>query len=318
MCICQRANFYWVFLFPMKNVNYYLAAITASTIWGFFSFVLRPLAAWSSVDILFYRVFTSAVLLLVASTVLRAAAWKAGRLKYSELSISDKRGLIRQVLGGGLFLTANWFFFIFVLNHRSIKAASLAYLVCPILTTLLAWMILKERLLRSQWVAVGMSVCGCMLLAFHHLADLLYSLIIAISYAFYLISQRKNFGIDKFLLLTVQVIFSALLLLPFYPFYRGPVPTVPLFYILITVIAVFYTIIPLWLSLFALQRLKSSTVGIILYINPLLGFVIAVACYGEKVDILQGNAYGIIVLAILLFNWQSFFGPDRVKLDQMG
>ena len=286
----------------MKNVNYYLAAITASTIWGFFSFVLRPLAAWSSVDILFYRVFTSAVLLLLTSTVLRTAAWKAGRRKYTALSAGDKRGLVRQVLGGGLFLTANWFFFIFVLNHRSIKAASLAYLVCPILTTVLAWLILKEKLSRGQWVAVGMSICGCLLLAFHHLVDLLYSLVIAISYAFYLISQRKNYEIDKFLLLTVQVIFSALLLLPFYPFYRGPVPTVPLFYILIGVIAVFLTIIPLWLSLFALQGLKSSTVGIILYITPLLGFVIAVTCYGEKVRPVEGVAYGVIVLSVILFN----------------
>jgi len=286
----------------MKNVNYYLAAITASTIWGFFSFVLRPLAAWSSVDILFYRVFTSAVLLLIASTALRTAAWKAGRRVYTALSVRDKRGLVRQVLGGGLFLTANWFFFIFVLNHRSIKAASLAYLVCPILTTVLAWLILKEKLSRGQWVAVGMSVCGCLLLAFHHLIDLLYSLIIAISYAFYLISQRKDFGIDKFLLLTMQVIFSALLLLPFYPFYRGPVPAAALFYILIAVIAVFFTIIPLWLSLFALQRLKSSTVGIILYINPLMGFVIAVTCYGEKVRPAEGLAYGVIVLSVILFN----------------
>ena len=260
----------------MKNVKYYLAAITASTIWGFFSFVLRPLAAWSSVDILFYRVFTSAILFTRhCGTVMRTSAWRAGRRDYSALSAGDKRGLVRQVLGGGLFLTANWFFFIFVLNHRSIKAASLAYLVCPILTTVLAWLILKERLSRGQWVAVGMSVCGCLLLAFHHLVDLLYSLVIAVSYAFYLISQRKNYGIDKFLLLTVQVAFSALLLLPFYPIYRGPVPTAALFYILIGVIALFFTIIPLWLSLFALQRLKSSTVGVILYINPLLGFVIA-------------------------------------------
>ena len=73
----------------MKNVKYYLAAITASTIWGFFSFVLRPLAAWSSVDILFYRVFTSAILLLITSTVLRTAAWKAGRRNYTALSAGD-------------------------------------------------------------------------------------------------------------------------------------------------------------------------------------------------------------------------------------
>jgi chloramphenicol-sensitive protein RarD len=289
----------------MRNVKYYLAAVTACTIWGFFSFVLRPLAGWSSVDILFYRVFTSAALLFITSAALRTGVWKISRESYIAKSPHDRKGLLLQVLGGGLLLTANWFFFIFVLNERSIKAASLAYLVCPILTTVLAWFILKEKLSRGQWVAVGMSACGCLLLAFHHLVDLLYSLVIAVSYAFYLVSQRKDYGIDKFLLLTLQVVFSALLLLPFYPVYRGPVPTAAIFYILIAVIAIFYTIIPLWLSLYALQRLTSSTVGVILYINPLLGFVIAVTFYGEKVRFAEGVAYGIIVLSVILFNWMN-------------
>ena len=73
--------------------------------------------------------------------------------------------------------------------------------------------------------------------------------------------------------------------------------------ILIAIIAVFFTIIPLWLSLYGLERLKSSTVGIILYINPLMTFVIAVTCFGEKVDFQQGVAYGVIVLSVIPFNW---------------
>ena len=56
-------------------------------------------------------------------------------------------------------------------------------------------------------------------------------------------------------------------------------------------------------SLYGLKRLPSSTVGIILYINPLMGFVIAVTCYGERIDWQQALAYGIIVVSIFLFNW---------------
>jgi chloramphenicol-sensitive protein RarD len=287
----------------VKNTKHYVAVVTASTIWGFFSFVLRPLAGYASLDILFYRVFLSAALLILISAFLRTKVWKADRRSFEALPAAGRRGLVLQILGGGLFLTANWYFFIYVLNHRSIKAASLAYLVCPILTTVLAYFILKERLTRGQWAAVGLSVCGCLLLAMHELTDLLYSIVIALSYAFYLVSQRKDYGTDKFLLLTLQVTVSALLLLVFYPGAHGPVPTSTFFYGLIAIIAVCFTIIPLWLSLYGLKRLKSSTVGIILYINPLMGFVIAVTCYGEKVNLQQAVSYGIIVLSILLFNW---------------
>ena len=287
----------------MKNTKHYAAVLTANIIWGFFSFVLKPLAPWPSLDILFYRVFTSAILLVGISVIGRKKIGKADKRLYDALPAAGKKGLIAQILGGGLFLTANWFFFIYVMNHISIKAASLAYLVCPILTTVLAYFFLKERLTRGQWVAVGLSAGGCLLLAIHDLTDLLYSMVIALSYALYLVSQRKDYGNDKFLMLTMQVTFSALLLLPFYPAYRGPVPTAAIFYILIAVIAVCLTIIPLWLSLYALQRLKSSTVGIFLYINPLMGFVIAVTCFGEKVNLQQWVAYGVIVVSILLFNW---------------
>jgi chloramphenicol-sensitive protein RarD len=287
----------------MKNTKHYAAVLTANIIWGFFSFVLKPLAPWPSLDILFYRVFTSAILLVGISAIGRAKVWKADKRLYDALPAVGKKGLIGQILGGGLFLTANWFFFIYVMNHISIRAASLAYLVCPVLTTVLAYFFLKERLTRGQWVAVGLSIVGCLLLAFGHLTDLLFSMVIAISYALYLVSQRKDYGNDKFLMLTIQVAFSALLLLPFYPAYRGPAPTAAIFYILIAVIAVCLTIIPLWLSLYALQRLKSSTVGIFLYINPLMGFAIAVTCFGEKVDLQQWVAYGVIVVSILLFNW---------------
>ncbi|MHA4808779.1 EamA family transporter [Flavitalea flava] len=286
----------------MQSLRYYLAAITAFVIWGFFSFVLKPLGDYASLDILFYRVFLSAAIMFIISSAFRVKTLKATKAHYLSLPKDQKNKLIRQVLGGGLFLTANWFCFIYVTNHISVKAGSFAYLICPILTTVLAYFILKEQLNKWQWVSVLLSVGSCLLLAFNSLNDLLYSLATALSYALYLVSQRKNYGVDKFLLLTLQVTFSALLLLPFFPAYHGVVPQATKFYILITVIALFFTIFPLLLNLFALKGLKSSTVGILLYINPLVGFFIAVTYYHEKLNAVQVTAYSIIAFSVVLFN----------------
>jgi chloramphenicol-sensitive protein RarD len=287
----------------MKNTSHYLAAIVAFTVWGFFSLFLRPLASYPSLDILFYRVFLSALLMVLASSLLRRKVWRENRRRFVVLSPAEKKGLLFQLFGGGLFLMANWFSFIYVTNQVSIKASSLAYLVCPVLTTVLAWLILKEHLTKGQWVAVLLSAAGCGILAFHHWLDLLYSLIIAFSYAIYLVIQRKDYGADRFLLLNGQILFAALLLLPFYPTGHGPVPQESRFYVLIAVIAIFLTIFPLWLNLYALKGLKSSTVGILLYINPLLGFMLALTVFGEKVDAIQLTAYGVVVFAVALFNW---------------
>lgn len=289
----------------MKNTRHYAAAIGAFTIWGFFSLVLKPLSAYPSLDILFYRVFASAAIMLLISFIARRKVSKAAKELYSALPPGGRWGLVWQVLGGGLLLTTNWFFFIDVMNHISIKAASFAYLICPVITAILAWYLLKENLSKLQWISVLLSLLSCLLLAFNSLTDLLYSLITACSYAGYLVGQRKDFGIDRFFVLTLQVTFSALLLLPFYPVYHGKIPTAISFYESIAVIAVLMTIIPLFLNLYALKGLRSSTVGILLYINPLLNFAIALIYYGERLDSLQIPAYAIILFSMILFNIRS-------------
>jgi chloramphenicol-sensitive protein RarD len=286
----------------MKNTRYYAAAITAFIIWGFFSLVLKPLSIYPSLDILFYRVFFSAAIMLLFSSIVRWKVARVAKLQYDSLPATQRKGLVLQILGGGILLTANWFFFIYVMNHISIKAASFAYLICPVLTTVLAYFILKEKLSKLQWIAVTLSLFSCLLLAFNSLTDLLYSLITATSYGCYLVSQRRNFGIDKFLMLTLQIVFAALLLLPFFPFYHGSIPRAGSFYASIVFIAVLMTILPLFLNLYALKGLRSSTVGILLYINPILNFLIAIIYYGERLDRLQMTAYWIILLSVILFN----------------
>jgi chloramphenicol-sensitive protein RarD len=226
---------------------------------------------------------------------------------FNKLALKQKRNTVLLTLGGAFFLASNWFVFIFVMNHVSVKAASLAYLICPILTTVFAYYLLKERLSKGQWVAVMISIIGCFLLSFHHFQDIFYSLVVATSYALYLVSQRKNNELDKFLILTIQILFTAIIMLPFYPKYSGTVPIEPLFYICLLIIVVFFTIIPLFLNLYALKGINSSAVGIMIYINPIINFLLAVFYYQEQVSWLQLCAYFLILVSIVVFNAKLIF-----------
>lgn len=270
--------------------------------WGFFSLALKPLAAYPSVDILFYRVFSCAVLMLLILALFKRQAVKDAALNYKALPANKKRRLLSLNIGGSVLLTINWFSFIYVLNHISIKAASLAYLVCPILTTLLAWAILHEKLNRLQWGAVGLSIISCVLLSYANIIDMLYAAFVGFSYAGYLVSQRQNTGFDKFIVLTFHIVLSAIMLLPFYPAFGGPVPTAGKFYIYIEIIAVLLTIIPLFLNLFALKKLNSSTLGVLLNINPIIGFTLAGLVYGEHISQIQIISYSLIFISVLVFN----------------
>jgi chloramphenicol-sensitive protein RarD len=266
-------------------------------IWGFFSLALKPLHNYPSLDILFYRVFLCAVIMLVISLVIRVPVLRKSIGLIKAMPKREQLSLVKRTLGGGILLTANWFFFIYVMNHISVKAASFAYLVCPILTTVIAFFVLQEKLSKWQWIAVALSVISCLLLSFNNIADVAYSMIVALSYALYLVTQRKNFGIDKFLILTIQISFSALLLLPFYPVFYG----------FIALIAVLFTILPLFMNLYALQGVNSSTMGIMLYINPLMNFCIALFYFHEPINQFQMVAYSLILLSIIVFNERHIF-----------
>ncbi|MCE6990365.1 EamA family transporter [Dyadobacter sp. CY323] len=298
----------------MKFSKYYLAAFVSFVIWGFFSLALKPLKAYPSLDILFYRVFLCAVIMLVISLFARTKVLKENIRTFRAMPASQRTRVALLTLSGGILLTANWFFFIYVMNHISVKAASFAYLVCPIMTTVIAYFVLSEKLSKWQWTAVLMSVLSCLLLSFNNLADIAYSLIVAASYALYLVSQRKNFGFDKFLILTVQILFSALILLPFYPKYSAAIPVEFSFYAMIFLIAVLFTIIPLFMNLYALQRVTSSTMGILLYINPLMNFIIALTYFHEPINAIQITAYSLILLSIVVFNERFIFGRSRTAI----
>lgn len=221
----------------------------------------------------------------------------------------ERRVIICLNIGGSIFLTANWFSFIYVMNHVSVRATSVAYLVCPILTTLLAYFLLKEKLNRLQWFSVALSSLGCLLLSYTSMSNMFFSTIVGFSYACYIISQNKNSGFDKFLVLNFHILLSAILLLPFYPSFSGPVPSDLKFYFYVEIIAVLYTIIPLFLNLYALSGISSSKVGMILNINPIIAFILSGIVYHEPLGTLQVAAYALVFLAVIVFNTNKFLSP---------
>ena len=286
--------------------KYFLAALSAFIIWGFFSLALKPLTDYPSLDILFFRVFIATAFLLVINLFFRKSVVIEARKTFKELSNKKQKSALIMTVVGGFLLVLNWFLFIYAVNHVSLQSASFAYIICPILTTVLAFILLKEKIDVWQWIAVGLCVISCIILSYGNFKDLIYSVIIALSFGFYLVSQRKNSDFDKFLILTIQMVISSAILLPFYPNYGGAVPTEFLFYSLLLIIVIVFTIIPLFLNLYALKGLNSSTVGILMYTNPLIHFFLAIFYFKESVSDAQIVSYSLILISILVFNLTTF------------
>ncbi|MBT9394091.1 EamA family transporter [Hymenobacter sp. NST-14] len=299
----------------MKLSRHHLAALAAFVIWGFFPIPLRWLAGYASGQILLFRVLLSLLLLGLLHGLGRRATVRATWAQWRAAPRPARRQVLRGTLLGGVLLTANWLLFIYVVNQVSVQAGSFAYLICPILTALLGFVVLGEKLRPNQWLAIGLSALSCTLLGAGGGRALLLSLVVAFTYAAYLISQRRLQGYDRLVLLMVQLTLAALLLLPL----AGRLGARPLaglhdgrLLAVTALLSVVFTVVPLFLNLYALNALPSGTVGIFMYINPLLSFLLAFLYFGEHATALQLLAYGLIFLSIGLYN----FRPAQPRLPE--
>lgn len=295
--------------------KHYLAAIGSFAIWGTFSIALRAMAGFLPSTLLYYRILLSVALLLPVFAFVKRETLRENLRVFRSFPPKQRRQTVLYTVTGGLLLAVNWLVFIHVVNHVSIKTASFSYFICPVLTAVLAFVFLKERLTPVQWLAVGLCTVSCLLIGKDSLTEAGYSLIVASSYAFYLIVQRKSQTLDKLVVLLFQIGTALLIITPFYAYLVPETPADVRFYLGTAGIALFFTVLPLNLQLFALQKLKSSTIGILMYINPLMNFVIAVLLFGERITLFQGIGYGVILVAVLLFNAHHFRRSDRFRTN---
>jgi len=289
----------------MNNRKHYAAAISAFVVWGFFSVPLRALKGFTAGEILYFRILFSAVILIFILFVFRKTELRKDIQLLKSFPAKQRNQIITLTLAGGALLIINWLVFIYVINAINIKTASFSYFICPVLTAILGHFLLKEHLNRLQWVAVSLCFISCVLLGLNSVSELGYSFVVAISYALYLISQRKNNGFDRLTVLTVQILFALTVLSISFPWLVNAVPTQGYFYGIIVIVAGVFTVLPLFLNLFALNKINSTTVGILLYINPLMNFGIAFLIFNETITSLQLVGYLIILVALVLFNYPN-------------
>jgi chloramphenicol-sensitive protein RarD len=303
----------------MNNQKHYAAAIGAFVIWGFFSIPLRAIQEFTAGEILYFRILLSALTLIAIILLFKRSDLRHDWNRLTLMPRKQMRTAILLTLAGGALLCINWLTFIYIVNDINVKTASFSYLICPVITAVLAYFLIQERLTPLQWMSVALCAASCILVGLNSALELGYSFLTAFTYALYLVSQRKNQGFDRIVLLGVQVLFSFLLLSFVQGYLITDIPQSARFYGIVAIIAIFFTVVPLFLNLFALNRINSATIGILMYINPVINFTIAFLLFKEQITMLQALGYSIIVVALILFNYpQARRLQTPVWLKRMG
>lgn len=295
--------------------KHYASAVAAFLVWGFFPLVLRTINTHPAGEILYFRILFSLLALVVIIFGFMRERRQQTIALLKSITPDARRAVIILTLSGGALLTLNWLVFIYVVNEVNIKTASFSYLICPVVTAVLGYVLLKEKMALVQWLAILLCAISCVLMGINNIAELGYSLLIAFSYALYLISQRKNQGFNRMIVLGVQVVFAFVIMNLFFGQLVGTIVVDGQFYVITFCIALFFTVLPLFLNLYALNKINAATIGVLMYINPLVNFIVAFLVFRESASTIQVIGYGIIAIALVLFNYPIL---KRISTRQLG
>jgi chloramphenicol-sensitive protein RarD len=281
------------------------AAVGAYAIWGLFPAFWPMLAPAVPVEVLAHRIAWTAVLMIVVISLARG---------WPELRALAPRGWA-MVAAAGVLITINWGLYIYAVFDGQVVEAALGYFMSPLVSVLLGVLVLRERLNRVQWAAVALGIAAVVVIAIENGRPPWIALTLAASFGTYGLIKRT-----VPLSATGSVTAEGLVLGPIAVAVivwfqvagagtmvgHGPV------HLLLLIAAGPVTAIPLLLYGVAARRVPLSTIGVLMYLNPILQFVWGVFVVHEAMPATRWIGFALVWVALTVFT------VDLIRTNRSG
>ena len=284
----------------------YLLGLVANTIWGLFPIYFKLLENIPAPEIIVHRVLWSALFGAALLFVWKHSGW------WSELRAHPRR--LAVLAFSGLLIAANWLIYVWAVNNERMLEASLGYYINPLVNVLLALLVLRERLRRLQWLAVGLAALG-VLQQVWLLGSLPWvSLALALSFGVYglIRKQAPVAALPGLVVETWMLLPIALLWLAWQPAAISTQPgfsTSNQFWLL--AVAGPVTLIPLVCFNAAARHLPYATLGFLQYLAPTLVLLQAVLLFGEPLDSARLFSFVCIWVALAVYSLDAWLALRR-------
>jgi len=277
-----------------------LYAASAFLIWGLSPFYWKALGAVSALEIILHRIVWSFVFLL--PLVILYGRWK------EFIDVLKNRRTLFILMLTSVFVSCNWFLYIWAVNNDHLLQASLGYYINPLVNVILGMVFLRERLRSPQILAVLLAAAGVLYLTIHYGVFPWIAITLALSFGFYGLI-RKVAPVSSLVGLAVETMllsFPALIYLVYlHANGMGSIFRVSLEMDLLLMGSSLVTAVPLLLFTLGARRILLSTVGLLQYIAPSGMFLLAVFVFDESFSIAQVWTFVFIWIALAIYSTDS-------------
>ena len=267
--------------------------VLAYALWGVVPAYWKLLAHVEPLELLAHRALWGAV----AFVALVAIAKQLGAVG---AALRDVRILGTMALSATL-LAINWGIFVWATVRGHLLDASLGYFINPLISVALGTLLLRERLSRLQWIAIGLAAGGVAILTWRAGRVPWIALLLAGTFGLYGL-VRKTAKVDALVGSTVETVLMVPIALAYLAIMPGAFGHADVTTHALLVGTGVVTAIPLVMFASAARRLPLSTVGFLQYLAPTGQFLLAALAYGEPVPLDRLAAFVVIWAGLAVFS----------------
>jgi chloramphenicol-sensitive protein RarD len=285
-----------------------LYGLAAYGLWGVFPLYFTLLTRSGAFEIVLHRVLWSLLVCLVVVAVLR---------RWAELGAA-LRSLHRVTLltTAALLLAVNWGIYVYAVGSNQVVEASLGYFINPLVTVLLGVFVLRERLSRAQWLAVGIGAVACAVLTIDYGRLPWIALTLACTFAGYSLVKNRVGALSPMASLTGETLvlapLAAAALAVLESGGEGHFTENPPWQGLLLATVGVATVVPLLLFAASARRVPLSTIGLMQYLTPVLQLMCGVLILGETMPPSRWIGFGLVWLALAVLTVDSL-GRARAR-----
>jgi chloramphenicol-sensitive protein RarD len=275
-----------------------LYGVSAYLLWGLFPLYFPLLEPAGAIEILAHRVAWSLATMLVVVVLSR-------RLPHFRALFRRHRA--RNLLTvAAVVIAVNWGTYIWGVNNHRVVETSLGYFINPLVTVLMGVLILRERLRRWQWAALGIAFVAVVGLAVEYGHPPWVALTLAFSFGTYGLA-KKQAGVDAVESLTFETLVLVPIALGYLIWLGGDGNFVGhgVGHSLLLASTGVVTAIPLLCFGAAAIRVPMTTLGLLQYLAPLLQFLLGVTVLDEHMSPMRWVGFGLVWVALVIFTVEA-------------
>lgn len=280
--------------------------LSAYLLWGLFPLYFPLLDPTPPVEILAHRIVWSLLVLIVVVIVARRWSWIKPLLR-------DRRRML-LLPAAAVTIALNWGVYIYGVNSEQVVQTSLGYFINPLVSVLFGVVLLKERLRRTQWMAVGLGATAVVVLTIDYGGLPLIALTLAVSFGTYgLIKKTLNMGAVESLSAETAILAPVAFIYLAFLASTGPSAFVsdgPRMAALLASLGI-VTVVPLLFFGASATRIPLTWIGLLQYTAPVLQFLIGVYIYNEPMPASRWIGFALVWSALVVLAIDSLIAVRR-------